>query len=384
MLAAAGSGRPTSTEQRGLRRGFATLCLGGEDAPLLGIVTLEALGLTLDPLRRNVRRARLFLLGFATRSSRPTSCRAREFDQLGRIGKSLYRHMGKLGPRGACRTDSRSPLALAGCTTHRQTHSPRRWSAVQTRPAGQAPRHTGNSPLHGNGSNVVLVVVVVVASVVVVGTRVVVVVVVVVVASVVVVGTRVVVVVIVVVVASVVVVDVVVVGGLVVVVVSVVVVVVVVVGGLVVVVVSVVVVVVGLVVVAGKKVASTMYQLVAVPRVRLASCGPAALERMSSRSEDALPFCTSRTNGTVWLLPGVAQAGWPAVRTAATTSSPAGTGAVGPALASVPTPCAITARSSAPTEATCLKSATASCRYAGADADTVITRPDGAAAEPSR
>src|SRR5439155_10194058 len=148
----------------------------------------------------------------------------------GPIGKSLYRKMGELGLRGACRTDSRPPLALAGCTAHRQTHSPRRWSAVQTRPAGQAPRHTGNNPLHGNGSNVVLVVVVVVE---VVGTRVVVVVVVVVVASVVVVGglvvvvvevvanvvvvvTRVVVVVVVVVVASVVVV-----GGLVVVVVEV-------------------------------------------------------------------------------------------------------------------------------------------------------------------
>ena len=137
---------------------------------------------------------------------------------------------------------------------------------------------------------------------------------------------------------------------------------VVVVGGLVVVVVSVVVVVVGLAVVGGKKVASTMYQLVALPRVRLACCAPSAADRMSSRSEDALPFCTSRTNGTLWLLPGVAQAGWPAVRTAATTSSPAGTGAVEPARASVPTPCAIRAWSSAPTVATCLKSATASCR----------------------
>jgi len=28
---------------------------------------------------------------------------------------------------------------------------------VQTRPAGQLPRHTGNNPLHGNGSNVVYV-----------------------------------------------------------------------------------------------------------------------------------------------------------------------------------------------------------------------------------
>ncbi|TML56785.1 MAG: hypothetical protein E6G17_13920, partial [Actinobacteria bacterium] len=183
----------------------------------------------------------------------------------------------------------------------------------------------------------------------------------------------------VVVVVVVVVVSVVVVGGLVVVVV-VVVASVVVVGGLVVVVV----VVVGLAVVGGKKVASTMYQLVALPRVRLACCAPSAADRMSSRSEDALPFCTSRTNGTLWLLPGVAQAGWPAVRTAATTSSPAGTAAVGPALASVPTPCAIRARSSAPTVATCLKSATVSCRKAGADADTVITRPDGAAAELSR
>ena len=45
----------------------------------------------------------------------------------------------------------------------------------------------------------------------------------------------------------------------------------------------------------GWKVASTMNQLVAAPRVRLPSCGPAALERMSSRSEAALPFCTSRT-----------------------------------------------------------------------------------------
>src|SRR5437660_731512 len=104
-------------------------------------------------------------------------------------------------------TDSRPPLALAGCTAHRQTHSPRRWSAVQTRPAGQATRPTGNNPLHGNGSNVVLVVVGVVE---VVGTRVVVVVVVV--ASVVVVGGLVVVVV-------EVVASVVVVGGLVVVVV---------------------------------------------------------------------------------------------------------------------------------------------------------------------
>ena len=49
--------------QIGGRRGFAPVVFGKRgDAPLLGVVTLEALGLTLDPLRREVRRARLFLL----------------------------------------------------------------------------------------------------------------------------------------------------------------------------------------------------------------------------------------------------------------------------------------------------------------------------------
>src|SRR5439155_27240074 len=131
-------------------------------------------------------------------------------------------------------------------------------------------------------------------------------------------------------------------------------------------------------------VASTMYQVVAAPRVRLPCCGPAALDRMSSRSEGSLPLCTSRRYGTLGLLPGVVQPGRPPVRTAATTSSPAGTGAVGPTLAKVPVPCDTRAWSSAPTVATCLKSATASCRYADADADTVIARPDGAGAEFSR
>ena len=74
----------------------------------------------------------------------------------------------------------------------------------------------------------------------------------------------------------------------------------------------VVVVVVGCVVVvvvgveAGRKVASTMNQLVAAPRVRLPSCGPPALDKTSSRSEEALPLRTSRTYGTRWLLPGIA------------------------------------------------------------------------------
>src|SRR5438552_749557 len=132
---------------------------------------------------------------------------------------------------------------------------------------------------------------------------------------------------------TVVVVDVVVVGGFVVVVV------VVVIGGLVVVVVGVVVVVVdGRVVVvvlvvggvAGMKVASTMFQLVGAPRVRLPCCGPAALDRMSSMVEAVLPFRASRRYGTIALLPGSTQPGRPPVRTAATTSSPAGIAAVGP------------------------------------------------------
>src|SRR5439155_5926311 len=42
----------------------------------------------------------------------------------------------------------------------------------------------------------------------------------------------------------------------------------------------------------GWKVASTITQLVAVPRVRLPSCGPSPLDRTSSRSAAALPFCT--------------------------------------------------------------------------------------------
>src|SRR5205809_4866738 len=140
--------------------------------------------------------------------------------------------------------------------------------------------------------------------------------------------------------ASVVVVVEVVVGGLVVVVVvvvggRVVVVAVVVVGGSVVVVVEVVVgglvvVVVLVACVAGMKVASTMFQLVGAPRVRLPCCGPAALDRMSSMVEAVLPFRASRRYGTIALLPGSTQPGRPPVRTAATTSSPAGIAAVGP------------------------------------------------------
>jgi hypothetical protein len=137
------------------------------------------------------------------------------------------------------------------------------------------------------------------------------------------------------VVVGVVVVDVVVVGGFAVVVVVVVGVLVVVVVVVAVVVVDGRVVVVVLVVggVAGMKVASTMFQLVGAPRVRLPCCGPAALERMSSMVEAVLPFRASRRYGTIALLPGSTQPGRPPVRTAATTSSLAGIAAVGPVLA---------------------------------------------------
>ena len=195
-------------------------------------------------------------------------------------------------------------------------------------PGGQLPRHRGYSPPHAiNG--VVVVVVVCTGVVVVVDLDVVlvagcVVVVCVVVVCVVVVGRAVVVVgstvTVVVVRVVVVVVDdgVVVVGGRVVVVL-------VVVPRIVVVVVDVDVVVgrvVVLVVVdpgVDWNVASTMTQLEAEPKVRLPSCGPAALDRMSSRSEEALPFCASMRYGTRWLLPAAAEPGWPPVRTAATT-----------------------------------------------------------------
>ena len=46
---------------------------------------------------------------------------------------------------------------------------------------------------------------------------------------------------------------------------------------------------------AGLKVASTMCQVSVAPRVRLPCSGPAAQDRMSSRSAEALPFRTSRT-----------------------------------------------------------------------------------------
>ena len=44
-----------------------------------------------------------------------------------------------------------------------------------------------------------------------------------------------------------------------------------------------------------RKVASSICQVSGVPRVRLPCCGPAALDRISSRSVEALPFRTSRT-----------------------------------------------------------------------------------------
>jgi len=49
------------------------------------------------------------------------------------------------------------------------------------------------------------------------------------------------------------------------------------------------------IVTAGWKVASTMCQVSVAPKVRLPCCGPAAQDRMSSKSAEALPFRTSRT-----------------------------------------------------------------------------------------
>ena len=208
---------------------------------------------------------------------------------------------------------------------------------MHVNPGGQLPRQRGYSPPHASNGLVVVVVVctgvvvVVDLDVVLVAGCVVVVCVVVVGRAVVVVGGTVTVVVerVVVVVVDV---GVVVVGGRVVAVL-------VVVERVVVVVVDVDVVVGGVVVlvvvdpVVDWNVASTMTQLEAEPKVRFPSCGPAALDRMSSRSEEALPFCASMRYGTLWLLPAAAEPGWPPVRTAATTSSPAGTGAVGPTVA---------------------------------------------------
>jgi len=228
---------------------------------------------------------------------------------------------------------------------------------VHVNPGGQLPRQRGYSPPHASNGVVVVVVVctgvvvvvdldvvlvagrVVVVCVVVVGRAVVVVrgtvLVVVVRVVVVVVGGRVVAVLVVVERVVVVVVDVgvVVVGGRVVAVLVVVERVVVVVVDVDVLVGGVVVLVVVVDPAVDWKVASTMTQLEAEPKVRFPSCGPAALDRMSSRSEEALPFCASMRYGTLWLLPAAADPGWPPVRTAATTSSPAGTVAVGPTVA---------------------------------------------------
>ena len=53
------------------RVGVAAVILGKRgDAPLLGVTTLENLGLTIEPLRHVVRPARLMLLGIHARGSR--------------------------------------------------------------------------------------------------------------------------------------------------------------------------------------------------------------------------------------------------------------------------------------------------------------------------
>lgn len=43
---------------------------GPRDEPLLGAVTLEALGFELDPVRRRLRRTRLLMAGFRARTTR--------------------------------------------------------------------------------------------------------------------------------------------------------------------------------------------------------------------------------------------------------------------------------------------------------------------------
>ena len=51
----------------GNKLGGSEVIFGGpRDEPLLGAVTLEALGLELDPVRRRLRRTRLLMAGFRT------------------------------------------------------------------------------------------------------------------------------------------------------------------------------------------------------------------------------------------------------------------------------------------------------------------------------
>lgn len=50
---------------------------GPRDEPLLGAVTLEALGFELDPVRRRLRRTRLLMAGFRARVRRRTRRRRR-------------------------------------------------------------------------------------------------------------------------------------------------------------------------------------------------------------------------------------------------------------------------------------------------------------------
>ena len=105
-----------------------------------------------------------------------------------------------------------------------------------------------------------------------------------------------------------------------------------------------------------------MYQSLPAPRMSLAVCVPAAVDKTSSMSADALPFWTSTTYGTCSLVPGAIVPGWPPVMRPATTSSPAGTAPVVAPVTVAPDPLSGTAWSSAAVVATPLKSATASCR----------------------
>ena len=102
----------------------------------------------------------------------------------------------------------------------------------------------------------------------------------------------------------------------------------------------------------GRKVATTMYQSLPAPSVALAVCTPGAVDRMSSKSAEALPFWTSTAYGTCWLAPGAMVPGCPPVIRPATRSSSAGTAAVLPPVTWDPLPLSATAWSSGAVVAT--------------------------------
>ncbi len=130
----------------------------------------------------------------------------------------------------------------------------------------------------------------------------------------------------------------------------------------------------------GWKTAHTAYHSTAFVRVALPFWGPAALHVMSSSKADPLDVCARRVYGMPWLLPGVTEPGRASVTKAANTSLPAPTAGVAPLSTTLPSlPCAAAISSSEPARATPEYSATVPCRYAIAEADTVMVMPLGAA-----